>query len=164
MAQSQRSERARRRASRIRNQRITIIIIGLLLLALIGFLVFQSVGGPQPTAGPATINPSGLKIEELVIGEGAVAKAGDQVEVHYTGWLEDGKKFDSSVDRGKPFAFTLGQRAVIKGWDEGVAGMQVGGKRRLTIPPELAYGERGIQNVIPANATLIFEVELLAIK
>jgi FKBP-type peptidyl-prolyl cis-trans isomerase len=164
MAQSQRSDRARRRASRIRNQRIALLIIGLLLIALIGFLVFQSLGGPQPVAGPPTINPSGLKIEELVIGEGAVAKVGDQVEVHYTGWLEDGKKFDSSLDRGKPFAFALGQRAVIKGWDEGVAGMQVGGKRRLTIPPELAYGENGIQNVIPANATLIFEVELLAIK
>src|SRR5579859_4192230 len=107
---------------------------------------------------------SGLKYEDLKEGTGAEAKKGDTVEVHYTGWLTDGKKFDSSLDRGKPFEFKLGAGMVIKGWDEGVAGMKVGGKRKLMIPPELGYGARGAGGVIPPNAELVFEVELLAIK
>jgi FKBP-type peptidyl-prolyl cis-trans isomerase len=107
---------------------------------------------------------SGLKYEELKEGTGAEAKKGDTVEVHYTGWLTDGKKFDSSLDRNEPFGFTLGAGKVIKGWDEGVAGMKVGGKRKLMVPPELGYGARGYPPVIPANAELIFEVELLKIK
>ena len=107
--------------------------------------------------------PSGLVIEELVAGSGAVAAAGQKVSVHYTGWLTDGKKFDSSKDRGDPFVFPLGQGHVIKGWDEGVAGMKVGGRRQLTIPPEMGYGARGAGGVIPPNATLIFEVELLKV-
>lgn len=111
-----------------------------------------------------TQTPSGLKYEELVVGEGPAAKAGDTVQVHYTGWLTDNTKFDSSVDRNQPFDFPLGAGHVIKGWDEGVAGMQVGGKRKLNIPPELGYGARGAGGVIPPNATLIFEVELLAIN
>ena len=106
--------------------------------------------------------PSGLVIEELVAGSGAVAAAGQRVSVHYTGWLTDGKKFDSSRDRGEPFAFPLGRGQVIRGWDEGVAGMKVGGKRKLTIPPALGYGARGAGGVIPPNATLVFEVELLS--
>jgi FKBP-type peptidyl-prolyl cis-trans isomerase FkpA len=114
-----------------------------------------------------TPTPSGLLIEELAPGEGAEAAAGANVTVHYTGWLlyggEKGRKFDSSRDRGEPFAFPLGAGHVIKGWDEGVAGMRIGGQRRLTIPPELGYGARGAGGVIPPNATLIFEVELLAI-
>jgi FKBP-type peptidyl-prolyl cis-trans isomerase FkpA len=105
--------------------------------------------------------PSGLGIEDTSEGTGAEAKAGQRVKVHYTGTLTDGKKFDSSRDRGQPFQFTLGTGQVIRGWDEGVAGMKVGGTRRLTIPPELGYGSRGAGSVIPPNATLIFEVELL---
>lgn len=106
---------------------------------------------------------SGLKYVEEIVGTGKTAKAGDNVVVHYTGWLTDGKKFDSSKDRNKPFTFALGAGRVIKGWDEGVAGMKVGGKRKLTIPPSLGYGGRAI-GPIPANSTLIFEVELLSIK
>ncbi|HEY5090262.1 MAG TPA: FKBP-type peptidyl-prolyl cis-trans isomerase, partial [Polyangia bacterium] len=100
---------------------------------------------------------SGLKYWELKKGSGAVAKAGDSVQVHYTGWLTEGKKFDSSVDRGSPFAFKLGAGMVIKGWDEGVAGMKVGGKRQLHIPAELGYGARGAGDAIPPNAELIFD-------
>ena len=105
--------------------------------------------------------PSGLKYEDVVIGNGEAAKAGQTVTVHYTGWLTDGKKFDSSKDRGQPFSFPLGAGRVIKGWDEGVQGMKVGGKRKLTIPSQLGYGARGAGGVIPPNATLVFEVELL---
>jgi FKBP-type peptidyl-prolyl cis-trans isomerase len=98
-----------------------------------------------------------------MVGTGATAAAGKTVKVHYTGWLTSGKKFDSSLDRGQPFSFPLGGGQVIKGWDEGVAGMKVGGKRQLRIPPELGYGARGAGGVIPPNATLIFDVELLDI-
>jgi FKBP-type peptidyl-prolyl cis-trans isomerase len=107
---------------------------------------------------------SGLKYEDSKVGTGDEAKAGDTVEVHYTGWLKNGKKFDSSLDRKEPFSFKLGAGQVIKGWDEGVAGMKVGGKRKLTIPPELGYGSRGAGDAIPPNSELIFEVELLKVK
>ena len=116
----------------------------------------------------ATTTASGLIIDDKVLGAGAEANAGQGVSVHYTGWLfyggERGKKFDSSKDRGKPFSFALGAGQGIKGWDEGVQGMKVGGTRVLTIPPGLGYGARGAGGVIPPNATLIFEVELLAIE
>jgi len=111
-----------------------------------------------------TVTASGLKIIDIQEGTGAVAQAGRAVTVHYTGWLTDGKKFDSSLDRGRPFAFVLGQGRVIKGWDEGVAGMKVGGKRRLIIPPALGYGDRGSPPAIPPGAELIFDVELLDVK
>ena len=107
---------------------------------------------------------SGLVIDDVVVGQGAEAAAGQQVFVHYTGWLTNGTKFDSSKDRGQPFDFPLGMRHVIAGWDEGVQGMKVGGTRKLTIPPQLGYGARGAGGVIPPNATLVFEVDLLDVR
>jgi FKBP-type peptidyl-prolyl cis-trans isomerase FkpA len=112
-------------------------------------------------------SPSGLQYEDTVVGTGALAQAGQHVTVHYTGWLYEngtaGRKFDSSKDRRDPFRFDLGAGMVIRGWDEGVQGMQVGGTRRLVIPPQLGYGSRGAGGVIPPNATLLFEVELLGV-
>ncbi len=107
---------------------------------------------------------TGLQIETMKESAGATPKVGQTVQVHYTGFLTDGKKFDSSLDRGRPFEFVLGQGRVIKGWDEGVAQMKIGSKSKLTIPPQLAYGPQGVPGVIPPNATLVFEVELLAVK
>ena len=119
-------------------------------------------------AQPVTTTPSGLKIIDIKIGTGHSPRTGQICVMHYTGWLYEngakGKKFDSSLDRGKPFEFPIGTHRVIAGWDEGVATMKVGGKRTLIIPPDLAYGSRGAGGVIPPNATLIFDVELLAVK
>jgi FKBP-type peptidyl-prolyl cis-trans isomerase FkpA len=112
---------------------------------------------------PTTTTPSGLTIEDLTVGSGAVAAAGQKVKVHYTGWLTNGTQFDSSKARGDPFEFPLGAGRVIKGWDEGVQGMKIGGTRKLTIPPALGYGARGAGGVIPPDSTLVFEVELLAV-
>jgi FKBP-type peptidyl-prolyl cis-trans isomerase FkpA len=109
------------------------------------------------------MNPE-LIIEDSIIGTGAEAKAGQSVSVHYTGMFPDGRKFDSSVDRGDPFVFNLGAGQVIQGWDVGVQGMKVGGKRKLTVPPHMGYGARGAGGVIPPNATLVFEVELLGVS
>ena len=124
----------------------------------------QEATPQESTAATSTGDVTELVIEDVVVGTGAEAKAGDTVTVHYTGWLTDGTKFDSSVDAGQPFEFPLGQGYVIKGWDEGVAGMKVGGVRKLTIPPDMGYGAQGAGGVIPPNATLVFEVELLAVN
>ena len=124
----------------------------------------QEATPQESTPATSTGDVTELVIEDVVVGTGAEAKAGDTVTVHYTGWLTDGTKFDSSVDAGQPFEFPLGQGYVIKGWDEGVAGMKVGGVRKLTIPPDMGYGAQGAGGVIPPNATLVFEVELLAVN
>jgi FKBP-type peptidyl-prolyl cis-trans isomerase len=125
-----------------------------------------SAAKPAETAKPAEAPPSNEKLEmkDLVVGKGTEAKKGDSVKVHYVGTLPDGKEFDSSKKHGQPFEFELGAGRVIKGWDEGVAGMKIGGKRKLTVPPSLGYGARGFPPVIPPNSTLIFEVELLEVK
>src|SRR5947209_2516811 len=117
--------------------------------------------GPPPVSLPATQLPSGLQYIEVVTGSGAEARAGQSVSVHYTGWLTTGQQFDSSRDRGQPFTFRLGAGEVIQGWDQGVTGMRAGGQRRLIIPADLGYGARGAGGVIPPNATLIFDVELV---
>ena len=122
----------------------------------------QDRDNQQPSTAVVTTE-SGLQYEDLVVGAGESPKPGRPVSVHYTGWLTDGKKFDSSKDRGEPFQFVLGAGMVIKGWDEGVATMKVGGKRKLIIPADLGYGASGAGGVIPPNATLVFEVELLAV-
>ncbi|MFH1193624.1 MAG: FKBP-type peptidyl-prolyl cis-trans isomerase [bacterium] len=111
-----------------------------------------------------TFDGTKLLAEDIKIGGGAEVKKGDTVSVHYTGWLTDGTKFDSSVDRGQPFSFTVGAGQVIQGWDEGLVGMKVGGKRKLTIPSQMGYGPTGAAGVIPPNAVLIFEIELLKIN
>ena len=119
---------------------------------------------PTKVTGEGVKTASGLQYWDIRVGTGDVAKEGSHVRVHYTGWLTNGKKFDSSVDAGKPFDFTIGNGEVIKGWEEGVAGMKVGGKRQLRIPPNLGYGAGGYPGVIPANATLIFDVQLLGVQ
>lgn len=136
-------------------------------------LAFTAIGAVAMTeeasaqSKPVT-TPSGLQMTDTTVGKGAQPKQGQTAVVHYTGWLyangQKGQKFDSSVDRGQPFEFPVGAGRVIKGWDEGVASMKVGGKRTLVIPPQLGYGERGAGNVIPGGATLIFDVELLGVK
>jgi FKBP-type peptidyl-prolyl cis-trans isomerase len=127
-------------------------------------VVRPNTNAPTKVTGDGVKTESGLQYWDIRIGFGPFAKAGDGVKVHYTGWLVSGKKFDSSVDANQPYEFTLGKGEVIKGWDEGVAGMKVGGKRQLRIPPELAYGEAGHPPQIPQNATLIFDVQLLAVS
>jgi FKBP-type peptidyl-prolyl cis-trans isomerase len=149
------------------------VLLGFLVLLGVGLVVAacakketqNQTASTSTAAGGTTITTaSGLQYVILNQGNGAVATAGHNVSVHYTGWLTNGTKFDSSVDRGQPFQFPLGAGQVIKGWDEGVAGMKVGEKRKLIIPSNLGYGERGAGNLIPPNSNLIFDVELLDVK
>jgi FKBP-type peptidyl-prolyl cis-trans isomerase len=122
----------------------------------------QTGGGPPPVSAQPTVTASGLQIIEIKVGTGAEAQKGQTVSVDYTGWLADGTKFDSSLDRGQPITFVLGGGQLIPGFDEGVVGMKIGGQRRLIIPPDLAYGAQGRAPVIPANATLTFDVQLVS--
>lgn len=169
---SMRSERARRRAAKRRSQRTILGVLAILVLIAIGALAYSAFGRrnqpapaqTMPASSSMVTTASGLQYQDLVIGSGPEAKSGDTVSMNYTGTLEDGTKFDSSYDRNQTFDFVLGSGNVIKGWDEGIVGMKVGGKRKLVIPPDLAYGAQGYPPVIPPNATLLFEVELMAIK
>lgn len=170
---STRSDRARRRSARLRRQRIILGFFILVALGAIGYFAFTAFSGGSGAAATATPSvaqtgmvtlPDGLKYQDVVVGTGKVAASGDSIVVDYSGYLADGTEFDSSINRGQPFNFTLGQGQVIKGWDEGVVGMKVGGERKLIIPPALAYGAQGFPPTIPPNATLTFDVKLLAVK
>lgn len=144
--------------------RTTLVVFTLLAAVTLGGCSNSSAtDSATPPAAAAASNAS-LKTEDLVVGTGAVAESGKTIKVHYTGTLTDGTKFDSSRDRNEPFQFTLGSGQVIRGWDQGIAGMKVGGRRKLTIPPSLAYGAAGAPPAIPPNATLVFDVELLAVN
>ena len=140
-------------------------IVAVIMLGVIGFVLSpnktQKEEANQPIEQDEIVAPTELKIEDIVVGEGKEAVSGKLMVVHYTGTLLNGTKFDSSLDKGTPFQFTLGAGQVIQGWDQGIAGMKVGGKRKLAIPSNLAYGEAGIPGTIPPNATLLFDVELL---
>jgi peptidylprolyl isomerase len=139
---------------------IAIVVIVVLALSAVAYVLMYR----GPAAGTEVATASGLKYIDMVEGTGATPQKGQTVVVHYTGTLENGNKFDSSVDRGKPYEFRLGEGAVIKGWDEGLASMKVGGKRKLIIPPVLGYGQRGSPPNIPPNSILLFDVELLGVK
>ncbi len=154
--------------------KILVVVMVVVVVAAVALWAQTSTHKPAAAARPNTTAPtkvtgdgvktaSGLQYWDIKVGTGTEAKSGSHVKVHYTGWLTTGKKFDSSVDAHTPFDFTVGQGDVIKGWDEGVAGMKIGGKRQLRIPPELGYGAGG-SGPIPPNATLIFDIQLLAVK
>lgn len=144
-------------------KKIIIILAAVIIIGVVVFMFFnKNEKQTQPNAN--AMNKNGVSIEIMIPGNGDEAKNGDKITVNYVGTLEDGTKFDSSIDRGTPFSFVLGAGQVIKGWDIGVEGMKIGEKRKLTIPPDLAYGSSGVAGAIPPNATLIFEVQLLSIN
>jgi FKBP-type peptidyl-prolyl cis-trans isomerase FkpA len=143
---------------------IIALVTSILLTPASGQTARPDTSAPTKVTGDGVKTESGLQYWDIKVGTGDVAKEGSRVKVHYTGWLTTGKKFDSSVDAGTPFVFTIGKGEVIKGWEEGVAGMKVGGKRQLRIPPDLAYGAGGYPGAIPPNATLIFDIRLLAVQ
>ena len=148
-------------AGKNRNLRmVAIAVIALLAVSAVAYVITHR----RPKEGPETVTTSGLKYVDLIQGEGSSPQTGQMVSVNYIGTLENGKKFDSSYDHGKPFEFRIGTGSVIKGWDEGLMSMKVGGKRKLIIPPALGYGVRGAPPDIPGNSTLVFEIELLGIK
>jgi FKBP-type peptidyl-prolyl cis-trans isomerase len=161
---SMHSDRARRRAAKVRQQRIILIVLAGIVVVFLAFFAIRAFLPKGSESSEMTTSPSGLQYQDLIVGNGDEAVIGNTVSVHYIGTLEDGTKFDSSYDRGTPFQFTIGTGMVIPGWEEGVLGMKEGGKRRLVIPPAMAYGETGVPGVIPANATLVFEIELLDIQ
>jgi len=150
----------------MKNRFIGVAVLALTALALWAQTAAQkpNTNAPTKVTGDGVKTASGLQYWDITVGTGDLAKAGNHVKVHYTGWLTTGKKFDSSVDRGEPFEFTIGRGEVIKGWEEGVTGMKIGGKRQLRIPPDLAYGPQGYPGAIPPNATLIFDIQLLGVK
>src|SRR5450755_4722947 len=143
---------------------VEMFALTLLVAGALAFAQKADSNGPAKVTGEPTKTASGLEYWDIKVGTGAVAQAGQHVKVDYTGWLTNGKKFDSSVGTGRPFDFVLGGGQVIKGWDEGVVGMKVGGKRQLRIPPDLAYGGKGYPGAIPPSATLIFDVQLVDVK
>jgi FKBP-type peptidyl-prolyl cis-trans isomerase len=143
---------------------VETLAITLFIAVSLAFAQKADTSAPTKVTGAPTKTPSGLEYWDIKVGDGAEAKSGQKVKVDYTGWLTSGKKFDSSVGTGRPFSFSLGGGQVIKGWDEGVVGMKVGGKRQLRIPPDLAYGQKGYPGAIPPNATLIFDVQLVDVK
>ena len=146
---------------------IAIVLAGAAGLGIAQTAAVKTVAGtsaPTKVAGPGVKTDDGLQYWDIRVGNGETAKEGSRVRVHYTGWLTNGKKFDSSVDAGKPFDFTIGNGEVIKGWEEGLVGMRVGGKRQLRIPPALGYGAEGAPGAIPPNATLIFDIQLLGVQ
>ena len=140
------------------------LVVTLLVLMTMASPVIAVNDAPAKVSGSGKATSSGVQYWDLKAGTGAVAESGKTVSIHYTGWLTDGKKFDSSLDRGRPFSFRLGEGSVIKGWDEGVAGMKVGGKRQLKVPAASAYGDQGKGGVVPPKANLTFEIQLVDVK
>lgn len=159
-----REQRRAARAKRRRQQRLVIIVSILVIIGAFAAMIYYNLSKEELTAGEMITTASGLQYQDITVGNGQEAKTGDVVSVHYVGYLEDGTKFDSSRDRNQPYEVTVGAGGVITGWDEGLVGMRVGGIRKLVIPPNLAYGSQGVADVIPPDATLTFEIELLSIK
>ena len=155
-------EQGRGRASNRRSRVVAAVVVVALVAAGAAYLFVPSLTGPR--AGAEVTTASGLKYTDTVVGTGPSPRPGQTAVVHYTGTLTDGTKFDSSVDRGVPYEFPLGRGRVIRGWDEGIATMKVGGKRRLVVPPALGYGAAGQPPRVPPNSTLVFDVELLGVK